>query len=298
MTLFRAFLLTAAILCLGYSPATAATVTVHPPPKDQDRALAAGIAPHRATYDIRLVSVRNGSQIINVAGKMTYSWEASCEGWVTNHGFKIAYEYAENPPLRIESRFSTLESLDGQKMRFSSTRRNNGKVAESLRGQATLGQNGKPGLASYDAPANTKLSLPASTIFPMMHTLQILRQAKEGKPFISRPLFDGSDTEGVAQVSAVIAKGSTLNMRKQRKDWPKSWPETMRSWPLTLAFFPITEDEGGESDYDLTARLLENGVMTDMTIAYKDFKVRHVLTKLESLPIVKCTNAQPKVPAK
>ncbi|MES2729877.1 MAG: DUF1849 family protein [Pseudomonadota bacterium] len=280
-------------LLLVSGQAMATVVTVRPPPQ-HDAALAAGMAPHRAAYDIQLVSVRNGSQIINVTGKMTYSWEASCEGWVTNHGFKIAYEYAENPPLRIESQFSTLESLDGAKMRFSSSSRHNGEPGDVIRGHATIAKTLKnadtqsAGLAVYDLPEATKLTLPANTMFPMTHTLQVLRQAKAGQPFLSRPLFDGSDTDGITQVSAVIGKPKVLDMQA-RKDWPKSWPAKMRAWPLNLAFFAQAENEAGEAEYDLTAHLLENGVMREMTIAYKDFKVRHVLTKVEALPVVKCT---------
>ncbi len=290
LTVFQSTVLGVMLLAV---PAMAAAVKVHPPSNVADVALAAGMAPHRATYDIRLVSARNGSQIINVAGKMTYSWESSCEGWVTNHGFKIAYEYAENQPLRVESQFSTLESLNGQKMRFSSTRRNNGEVREKVSGSAVLGQGEKTGTATYDVPAATTLSLPVNTMFPMTHTLRILRQAKEGKPFLSRPLFDGSDVGGVTQVSAVIGKMRMLDMQK-RPYWPKGWSQKMRAWPVTLAFFPQVEDEGGEADYDLQAQLLENGVMTEMTIAYKDFKVRHVLTKIESLPVVTCARPNSK----
>lgn len=298
MTGLRVFLLIVAGLGLGMIVALAAGLIVRPPSVSADLGVSSTLAPHRATYDIRLLSVRNGAQIINVAGQMTYSWEASCEGWVTNHGFKIAYEYAENPPLQVTSQFSTLESLDGQSMRFASTRWNNGEVVEALRGQASLGQHGKNGVARYDLPTGTTLDLPPDTVFPMTHTLQILQQAKTGIPFLSRPLFDGSDVEGVTQVSAVIGKGQMLDMAKKRPDWPRAWPAALQGWNLNLAFFPVKGDEGGEADYDLTAQLLENGVMTEMTIAYKDFKVHHVLTKLESLPIVKCSNAQPKAPAK
>ena len=65
-----------------------------------------------------LVSAKNGSQIINIHGQMFFEWKPSCEGWITNHRFTLAYDYADSPAMTISSDFSTFEGFDGKSSQF------------------------------------------------------------------------------------------------------------------------------------------------------------------------------------
>ncbi len=261
-------------------------------PASSDPALAAGLLPHRATYDIRLESARNGSQIINVSGKMTYSWESTCEGWVTDHSFALTYEYAENAPLHIDSKFSTLESEDGKTLRFFAVRKSNGEQIEALKGTATMNKDG--GKVIFEEPANLSYSLDPQTLFPMSHTLRLLNDAQTGKKFLSLPMFDGSDSEGPIQVSAVVGQSKLFQPGKNVKMpeaalKPVKGADALRVWPLQIAFFPLEDKYSAEPDYELKASLLDNGVITDMTIDYGDFRVGQSLKTLEVLPVASCT---------
>ena len=99
----------------------------------KDPATALGLAPHKALYDVSLVSAKNGSQIINIHGKMFFEWKPSCEGWITDHRFILAYDYADSPAMEISSDFSTFEKFDGKAMNFSSRRKKDGEVYSSVR---------------------------------------------------------------------------------------------------------------------------------------------------------------------
>lgn len=118
----------------------------HIPPdimaETNDPALQAGFIPHKALYDIKLSGKKSGSQIVNIAGQMMYEWESGCQGWTSNHKFNLIYEYADSPPMRITSDFSTYEPFEGTGFNFVAQRKRDGEIFEELRGDAQIGKDG------------------------------------------------------------------------------------------------------------------------------------------------------------
>ena len=50
------------------------------------------------------------------------------------------------------------------------------------------------------------MKMTGDTIFPITHTMNVIRNALAGKKFITGTVFDGSDTDGAYQVSGLILK--------------------------------------------------------------------------------------------
>lgn len=250
--------------------------------KEADAAKEAGLIPHRAIYDIRLAGTKSGSQIINISGQMFYEWQPSCDAWITNHRFNLLYEYADSPAMQIASDFSTFESMDGKTLNFTSQRKRDGQLFEELRGRAALGEGEeKEGEASYSLPEGMKFTLPAGSVFPMGHTLNVLKAIKEGRKFYSTVIFDGSDQDGPVEVNAFIGGPAQLGDLKKSA----SFDTDLLSSPahkVRLAFFPLNKPDS-ESDYEMTLVLHENGIVSDMKIDYDDFSISQTLTALEPL---------------
>ena len=246
---------------------------------------------HKAVYDIKLLSSKNGSQIVGIGGQMTFSWNPSCDGWITDSSFKLRYDYADTDPSFIESHFTTHESLDHKELQFSSRRLRNGAEDERIRGSATSQK------AIYIMPQKEMHNLSSSTIFPTKHTLNLIHAARTGKKFIASHVFDGSDREGVMDISTVIGKPKTgqLFVRPPRdnKVDVKSIDQTLlrgTSWPLRMAFFTATEDQLN-ADYEMSLVLHENGIISDMIIDYSDFTIRQKLVSLKTIPVEQCGRA-------
>ncbi len=241
--------------------------------------------PHKALYDIRLVSSVGGSQVIDISGRMFFKWEATCEAWITDHRFKLVYEYADTPPMQITSDFSTFEPFDGETFDFTSRRKRNGELYQEIRGQAVMKEDG--GRALFTSPEELEYELPEETMFPMSHTIELVKSIREGENFSSAVVFDGSDEEGPVLINTFIGpKVNAMAHIDPSQDIDVTLVNNTAN-RLRMAFFPLSSDEEA-SDYEMTVIFHENGVISDMIIDYEDFTVSQKLVALEKLENQPC----------
>lgn len=242
------------------------------------------IAPHRAIYNMALGSVKSGTNISDVSGKMFFEWNDTCEGWAVQQHLELKLVYSEGDETNISSTVVTWESKDGKSYNFNVRRLTNDKETENYRGKATMGDEG--GKVTYSIPKDKTLDLPPDAIFPSMHTEYIIKKALEGEKLFTRKVFDGSDEEGIADVSAFISpiQDETADTAPTLRDSPLL---KKPGWNVRLAFFKI-KSETGEPDYEMNMPLLTNGVAKSMHIDYGDFSVTGVLENLEELPAPGC----------
>ncbi len=261
-----------------------------------------GLVAHKAIYDVRMVSQKSGSQVVAIKGKMLFEWKPSCEGYITNHSFNLRYDYADNPTLFINSDFSTFESFDGRTLNFSSRRKKDGNTYDELRGVATLDDKGL-GKAVFSIPDGLSFEFTSPTIFSTTHTRALIKAAQEGKKFLVKETFDGSDEEGSVEVSALIGKAFepdpvALAVTPALVDKAATTPIDKRlldeGWVVRLAFFPQEQKEESVSDYELTMKFHQNGIISDMVIDYPDFTVHQKLIGLQRLPASSCAPGAPK----
>lgn len=260
---------------------TLATAALAAPPVD--RATQAGLAPHKALYEIKMIANHTNSQFQNLSGQMYYQWQPACDAWMSSHRFNLVYEYIDTPAMRITSDYSTYEPFDGKSMTFTSQRRRDGELFEELRGGAQIG--GEPGKrpeAVYTIPENLTFALSDETLFPMSHTLAVLDKIREGKKFFRAAIFDGSDQEGPMQVTSFIGKPVPPDdLIKVSAGLDDKLLRT-KAWKVRLAFFPLNKEDAG-SDYEMNVVFHENGVISDIIIEYHDFTVSQKLVALEPL---------------
>lgn len=241
-----------------------------------------GFVPHKALYNIKLAGTKSGSQIVNVTGQMLYEWQPTCEAWISNHRFNLFYEYADTPSVRIASDFSTYEPFDGSSIDFTSQRKRDRELIEELRGSATIDEAGK-GVATYTIPNGLEFDLPGGSMFPLFHTKNIVKAIREGKKFYSAVVFDGSDSDGPAQISAVI--GGSKDIPEFVKS-AKAVDQSLLKSPareMRMAFFPLV-DSSESADYEMTILFHENGIISDMFVEYDDFSISQRLVALEAMP--------------
>jgi hypothetical protein len=248
----------------------------------------AGLTPHKALYDIKMVARHSGATVLNISGQMFYEWEQDCEAWISNHKFNLYYEYADSPAMHITSDFSTYENFDGKNFEFTSRRERNGELYQEIRGNAELDDKGK-GLAHYKSPESITYTLRKNTQFPMAHTISVLKAIKEGKKFYNATIFDGSDEDGPVEINTFI--GEDINALANIKP-SSNLDTTLLNLPaksVRMAFFPL-KDNASESEYEMTITLLENGIISDMLVEYKEFSVSQKLIAVEAINLDECSN--------
>lgn len=238
------------------------------------------VVPHKALYDIDLVATRSGSQILNISGKMFYEWKSSCDAYMTDHRFNLFYEYADTPSMRITSDFTTFEQMDGSEFNFSSRRKRDGNMYQELRGHAEI--NKDLAEATFSVPKGLAYDLHPETLFPMGHTIEMIKHAKKDKKFFSATVFDGSDEEGPVEINTFIGgPANAMALIKASEDLDMSLLNT-QSWNIRMAVFPENNPESA-ADYEMSMVFHENGVISDMLIEYDDFSVTQKLVALEKL---------------
>lgn len=243
----------------------------------------AEIAPHRALYTMTLGSARSDSEVVDAAGTMDYEWGETCNGWTIEQRYRLKMRYAEDRDVDITSSFVTWESKDGLRYRFNQRQTRNGEVDQQIRGTAQLDGPGKGGVAEFELPRAHTIKLAPGVLFPSAHTIFLIDEARAGKTFVSRQVFDGAADEGAVQVSAVIGAKVTASPASAKLSPLLQRP----GWNVRLAFFPA-DANAEEPDYELGMRLLDNGVSTGMLIDYGDYSIRAKLVDIEALGKPSC----------
>ena len=285
----------ALIVLVGSAPLhSASAVNALPPEKaaadtkstEQITPSKAAIAPHRAVYNMSLTSVKNGSNITGVSGRMLFEWSDACDGWAVQQHLKLHFNYAEGDDSDVTSTEVTWEAKDGKHYNFNIRRVTDGKETENFRGKAAMDDKG--GTVIYSMPANKTATLPADTVFPSAHTRMILDAATSGEKLFSRRVFDGTDEDGSNDVSVFIKPQKANWQQTEANAKLKSNPFLdLPDWPVRMAFYKINT-ESGEPDYEMNLDLLSNGVAKSMQIDYGDFSVTGTLMDVEALPPSGC----------
>jgi EipB-like len=250
---------------------------------------AVDISPHRALYSLTLDSAKaHGGGVAAASGAMYYEWGEACDGWTVDQRFRLRVVYAEEGAVSINSSLLTWESKDGLRYKFNEKRLRNGNVEDDIHGEAHLDGKDKGGVAQFDKPDQTKLTLAPGVLFPTAHTLVLIQRAQAGDMFLARKVFDGAAVDNAGQITAVI--GPQLKPDSSTSK-PLNSPLLQRpSWRVSLAFFPANSNKSDVEtpDYQLTMRLLDNGVSQDMTLDYGDYVLKAKLDDIEALPKPSC----------
>jgi len=245
------------------------------------------LQPHKAIYEIKMISKSNGSQLLNISGEMFYEWQHDCDAWITDNRFNLYYEYAETPTVKDTADFSTYEKFDGSRFEFNAQRKRNGQVYEEFRGFAQPESEKEEGRATYTTPEGLEYTLPAGTLFPMQHTIDLINAAKNKEKFFNKTVYDGSDEDGPAIINAFIGKpvNAMANLDPSRNLDPAL--VNTQAWKIHMAFFQLSSSESS-ADYEIDAIIHDNGIISDMIIDYYEFAIAQKLIAIEPIEDQSC----------
>lgn len=244
------------------------------------------VQPHKALYDMTLESSKPNSGVVGATGSLAYQWGESCDGWTIEQRYKLNMQYEQDQPVDINSNFVTWESKDGKSYRFNERRMRNGQQDEDIKGDAGMKGAKGAGGAVFTRPKDQNFDLPPGSLFPTAHTLLLIRKAQEGEHYVAADVFDGSSVDGAVDISAVVGPKLDAKANPPSAD-VKSPLIDHPSWNIRMAFFP--ESSKDESpDYELSMRLMDNGVSSEMTIDYGDYVIKAKLKEIQALPKPTC----------
>jgi hypothetical protein len=250
------------------------------------------LAPHRAVYDIVLDQARAAGSVTDLTGRMVYELTGNaCDGYTQNMRFVTRTTSQEGSQKLNDMRSSSFEDGTFKSLKFSSSQYADEQPAEQTGGDAArTGPEGKV-VVEVARPNKKTLTLDASTLFPIQHSIRILEEAKAGKTLFASDLYDGSEKgEKVYATTAVIggrlAPGHNAKLPKTANTEKL---DTLAAWPVSLSYFEKDKDKSDSAPaYEMAFLFFENGVSRRLFIDYGEFAVRGTLKEITFLDAPSC----------
>jgi hypothetical protein len=248
---------------------------------------ASELVPHRAFYRLSLATLGSDSEVSDVQGGIGYEISDGCDGWIVEQQYAMRILWSNGTETDSSDTFVSWESKDGLEYRFNAKKFRNGEQYKLINGRAELESKGGAGMARFDEPENSKIPLPAGTVFPTEHTIILLQEALNGKKFDRHMVFDGSDVEGASATSTVI-----LNRKPAGDGGVLEAPLGPHPvWPMKLAFYAAEGQAGpGEElpEFELSMDIQENGIAASLVLIFDGFSLNGTLESIERLPDPRC----------
>jgi len=248
---------------------------------------AAPLAPHRAAYELTLLTSR-GKSVAAANGRIGLEFTGNaCDGYSTSFRQAMQISDGEGKTLNSDMRLSTFEGGDGKLLRFNGEKRTNGGSAQLTSGQAERAEDG--GLSvDIRQPKQTKVDVDGVAIFPTDHMLRLIKAAQAGERIVEVRLYDGSDGgEKIFDTTALIGSKVAPDRRPVEEASAKAGLADMARWPVSISYF---EPGNGERSpvYVLSFDLFENGVSGALKLDFGDFSLKGELKRLEILQETAC----------
>ena len=261
----------------------------------------AGLASHRAIYEMTLGRHGDRSEVTSVDGRLVYEFAGSkCEGWTSR--FRLVTrlglagggggdtERREGTSRLTDQRTSAYEDADGKTFDFLNQNYIDDHLIEDSKGLAR--HDGDNTTVRLDHPAPKTFDLPAGVKFPTEHLAAVIEAAKAGKTVVEIDLYDGSETgEKVYRTTVVIGREQTGDDDFSAEPAAAvDWLKGKRRWPVDISYFDPAKAGGGEAlpEYQMSFLLYENGVNRKMRLDYGDFSLKGTLSALTPMPVATC----------
>lgn len=223
----------------------------------------ADMVPHQAIYKMTLSSKSPTARFNGVTGAAVSQIERTCEGWVINEQVIMTMLTVAGGAIEREMTFKARESNDGRTYFFQSDSKTD-DIVEKFSGSARRDEDGKAE-AEFVTPKPFEMPLPNGTRFYVGMAKWLIDLAVAGKRTGESYAFDGTDDEGPQKVTAFILPDTSS---KKSFNGDKNLLDK-KAWQIQLAFFK-TEGQSSEPQYQLSMRMLENGIITNYQLIFND----------------------------
>ncbi|MGS0647553.1 DUF1849 family protein [Komagataeibacter sp. AV436] len=236
----------------------------------------AGMAAHRAVYDLVLSAVGDGD-VVTAEGRLTFVLSDMCTAWSTQQQLHVRTVGRGGDQHDSDSDYAVLEDKDGASLVFRADQRENGQPSPRIAGEAHMRPTG--GRVHYTAPSVHDVALPAGTLFPVAHTTSVIAAGQAGQGEIAPPLFDGTVETGAL---------STYVLLLAREAPPVATPfaalAPLGAQRVHIAYYnPTTRDMG--PIFEQGMRYFTNGVADQLDLNFGQFRLAGTLREFRLLPV-------------
>lgn len=248
----------------------------------------AGLAAHRAVYDLMLDRTDLTPDLADMTGRIVMEFSGSeCGGYSLELRFRTEILDQEGDRRITDARTTTFEDIEGRRFKFTNETFIDNTLTEESRGNADRTDAGIA--VALTRPGKKKFVLDDSVAFPTEQIVQIIEAGRRAQSFLQIDVYDGSeDGETVYATAVVVGKGSNSVDVGEEIAATEAGIAAVRHWPVTVSYFD-QEGHGEQTPlYVMSFILYENGISRRLKIDYGDFAVVGRLSRLEMLPGADC----------
>lgn len=251
-------------------------------------AFSAGMASHRAVYDIEFGTSRGDSKINAGSGKWVLEVNgAACTGYNISYRFVTQLEYENGSTILLDTRGKNFESGEGDAFDFSNSTYQNNKIIEDVKGVASRKEGNID--VKLSRPEAADASFPKEVQFPVQHFIKLIEQAKSGEKLVSSTVYEGVEGGTAAfDVTAIISKEGEVE-EGEGLSYQELEDLKLRRWPVSLSYYKTDGARDATPEWTNSFVLYENGVSRQFVFDYGEFTLTGVMKKLEFLPEEDCT---------
>ncbi len=248
-------------------------------------ALSASLASYRAVYDLNLREADDRSGIANVEGRLVTEYDGDdCEGYTLNMRRVLRINTTNGTSSMLDALMTSWESGSGNEMQFGSRQYMDSRLIDDVAGGAETGRAEADGQVHFTSPNESEMNLPADAVFPTEHAKRIIEAALRGDTIERSIVFDGAELNKI--YTAVSFIGTRLEPGEAEVVGETDGAQNLRelpAWPVTVSYFEDTAEDIAEQlpAYELTVTMFENGVVTDLVLAYEGFSLTGTLSSIE-----------------
>ncbi|TBW34310.1 DUF1849 family protein [Siculibacillus lacustris] len=246
----------------------------------------AGLAPHRAVYEMRLEKRNERAEVVAVDGRLVYEFTGSvCDGFASQYRLVTRLQNQDGTSRVSDMRTSSFEDGEGRSFDFLNQNFVDQRQIEDTKGVARHETDAVR--VHLVRPASKSLDVTARAKFPTQHLAAIIEAATAGRTLQEIELFDGSENgERTYRTTVVIGREKTGD--DADADEPAAASPLLaghRRWPVGISYFALDKVGGGEEtpEYQMNFVLYDNGISRRMRLDYGDFSLAGTLTSLTAL---------------
>ncbi len=263
-------------------PTIGAAFLILLPAETAPAANAVELAPHRAVYDLKLVSARGNRPVESVRGRILYDFDGNpCEGYALQFRQVSELTMGEGNSLFTDLRAATWEDGQARTFRFNSQNYMNEKLVDTVDGTAER----RPSAIdiTLSKPGSKQLSIEPEMIFPTEHMRRIIEAARAGRSILEVPVYDGSESgEKTYNTLTVIGKPIAPESRPDDPTGKDAAFAGKQRWPVRISYFDKGKSGGEQMPvYAIGFELFDNGIARALVLDYNDFVISGDMANLE-----------------
>ena len=241
-------------------------------------ATGAGLAAHRAVYDLTLNEASERSGITGLVGRMVYDFAGSaCEGYTVNYRFVTEISTGDDAHV-TDMQFTAFEDIRNPTFQFVLRTFVDQALEREVRGSAEAA--GDVLAIKLEKPEALALDI-TPALFPTRHMIEMIEKARNGERIYESRIYDGSNDGDESMITTTIL-GAKETADSTDTEAPMAGELADEAyWPGSISYF----DEAAQGDalpvYAVTFKLYENGVTRDMIMDYGDYVINGRLAQLD-----------------